>query len=95
MNNRRTVLALLTGMATGAILGILFAPGKGSETREKIANSAKRVADNIKETAQKSTEAFSDLKEKLFNKIKHDSNGHDANGGETKKFRSGGGTSNI
>lgn len=38
MSNKagNTLLAFLVGAATGAILGILYAPDKGSNTREKL-----------------------------------------------------------
>ena len=39
-NNGNTVLGILAGTAVGAVLGILFAPDKGSETRRKIAEEA-------------------------------------------------------
>lgn len=35
MNSGKVVLGALAGLAAGALLGILFAPDKGSETRKK------------------------------------------------------------
>ena len=49
--NKKIMIALGAGLAIGGILGILFAPDKGSETRRKIKDSGTRLTDNLKETA--------------------------------------------
>jgi gas vesicle protein len=41
-------LGLLTGMAIGAILGVLFAPAKGSETRRKLSDKGNEYAESLK-----------------------------------------------
>ena len=64
----RTFLALLSGIAAGAALGILFAPDRGSETRRKIADSTRRMADNIKDTAVQGKHAVENLTDKLYNR---------------------------
>jgi gas vesicle protein len=49
MDTGKVILGALAGLATGAILGILFAPEKGTETRKKIANKGKDAADELKD----------------------------------------------
>jgi gas vesicle protein len=43
------VVALLAGLAVGAVLGVLFAPDSGKKTRERISDKALDVSDNIKD----------------------------------------------
>lgn len=43
-----SILALLAGAAIGVGIGILFAPDKGSKTREKIKNSLDDLKDEVK-----------------------------------------------
>lgn len=47
MNNLKILAAFAAGAASGAILGILFAPGKGSDTRKKVLNSAKDLSTDL------------------------------------------------
>jgi len=51
MNNSNTVLGVLAGTAVGAIIGMLYAPDKGINTRRKISEKAMETRDHLMESA--------------------------------------------
>ena len=51
MDSGKVIIGVVAGMAAGAILGVLFAPHKGSDTRDMISS--------------KSTDTINDLKTKV------------------------------
>ena len=67
-NTTKIVVAVAAGIAVGAIAGILFAPGKGSETRKKINEEGKKLYGDAKEKFRQGKEKFNDLKEKFEHK---------------------------
>lgn len=71
MNNTgKIVTAVAAGAVAGAVLGILFAPDKGSETRKKINEQGKKVADGIKTKFEKMSGKCNDLKDDIRQKMK-------------------------
>ena len=48
MSKGKLVTGILVGAAAGAILGVLFAPDKGSATRKKISQKGSDFTDTLK-----------------------------------------------
>ncbi|MCF6129387.1 YtxH domain-containing protein [Flavobacterium sp. AS60] len=67
MSTGKVVLGTMAGLAVGAVLGILFAPEKGSVTRKKIMDKGNDYADELKskyhEFADSISEKFQSVKE--------------------------------
>ncbi|PWG82519.1 YtxH domain-containing protein [Pararcticibacter amylolyticus] len=69
-DNTKVLVALLAGVAAGAALGILFAPEKGSDTRDKLNDALKNLGDSIKDKAAEEIENLTSLKDKVVDNIK-------------------------
>ncbi len=79
-NSGSTLLAFLVGLVTGTILGILFAPAEGKETRKKLVKYLEEIEDKgedfieegkkfISEGAKKVKTIIEEGKEKLEKKF--------------------------
>ena len=64
-NTSKILIALGAGLVVGGVLGVLFAPDKGSETRRKIANAPKDFADKFKSKIKLGKEKVEDLLKKV------------------------------
>ncbi len=62
MSSGKVLLGLLAGVAAGALLGVLFAPDKGSVTRLKIVKKSEDYAEGL-------TEKFNEFLDTLTEKI--------------------------
>ena len=68
MSSSKLLTGILVGAAAGAVLGILFAPDKGSETRKKISNKGGQYADEIGDKFNQFMESIS----KQFETVKQE-----------------------
>jgi gas vesicle protein len=66
-DNGKVLSALLLGAAAGAVLGLLMAPDKGSNTRKRIQDGASQLIDELTEKIKEGKEAINDLREKAMN----------------------------
>jgi len=49
MSSGKVLLGVLAGIAAGALVGILFAPEKGSRTRRRILKKGENYAEGLKD----------------------------------------------
>ena len=71
----RTIHKVLIGAAIGAIVGILFAPNKGSITRRKLRRKGNQIRDKINDLKDVINEKIDTLKEDAED-MAMQSNGH-------------------
>lgn len=70
-DNSKVLIGLLAGLAAGAALGLLFAPDKGTDTRDRLAQSLKDLSDSIRDKAADEINNLSNLKDKVVSSVKN------------------------
>ncbi|MEP6793018.1 MAG: YtxH domain-containing protein [Saprospiraceae bacterium] len=58
----KILTAFALGAAAGAVLGVLFAPDKGSNTRLKMNMKRREMLDEVNDLVDKSKDKFANLK---------------------------------
>lgn len=61
MESGKTAAGVLLGIGVGALLGVLFAPAKGSKTRQRMMDKGQDYADDLK---GKFDELYQDVSDK-------------------------------
>ncbi len=74
MSANKIIIGVLSGLAAGALLGVLFAPAKGSDTRKQIARTGKDLSNNVKEKYNDIVEMVSGPFMHSRHKVKENSN---------------------
>jgi gas vesicle protein len=69
-DNSKVLVGLLAGLAAGTALGLLFAPERGVETRDRLTQSLKDLGDSIKDKAADEIDNLANLKDKVVTSVK-------------------------
>jgi gas vesicle protein len=67
MESGKTALGVLAGLITGVVIGMLFAPDKGSKTRKKILDKGKSYADDVKGKINEFSQSITDKYGNIMN----------------------------
>jgi len=70
-DNSKVLIGLLAGLAAGAALGLLFAPEKGTDIRDRLSQSIKDLSDSIKDKAADEINNLANLKDKVVSSVKN------------------------
>ena len=85
MSSGKVLLGLLAGVAAGALLGVLFAPDKGSVTRKKITKKSDDYAEDLKEKFNEFLESISGKFEQVKEEVSDFAEHSDVKSEESKK----------
>ena len=68
-NANKIMTALAAGVAIGGVLGILFAPDKGENTRQKIADNSKKFTDSIRDKVNEGKDKLSGIRNNVRERV--------------------------
>ncbi|MGN6618005.1 MAG: YtxH domain-containing protein [Ilyomonas sp.] len=69
MSVQKIIIAAAAGIAAGVAIGMLLAPYSGTETRQKIADSAEDVKDKIVDLSKKANIKVDDIRHAFTKEI--------------------------
>lgn len=68
MSTQKVLIGAFAGLVAGAIVGILIAPSRGAETRQKIADSAGDISNKMRDIYGRIGEGINGLKSTIGRK---------------------------
>jgi gas vesicle protein len=68
-NTNKILTALATGIIVGGVLGVLFAPDKGENTRNKIAEGGRKLSDSLKDKMNQGKEKLAGMRNSIRDRV--------------------------
>ncbi len=65
----KVLLGILGGLAAGTVIGMLFAPDHGENTRKKVSDQSGKIKEDLSSRLQQSVDRMNTLTESAFNLI--------------------------
>jgi gas vesicle protein len=69
-NTSKGAILLLAGIAAGVTLGLLFAPSKGKENREKLSSSLQNLGETLVDTAVVQIDSLLNFTDRLVTQLR-------------------------
>jgi gas vesicle protein len=71
MESNKVVVGVIAGVAIGALVGILFAPAKGTKTRKRIVSKARSYSNELQSKIEDLVEDVSEQYDTLLHDVQH------------------------